>query len=199
MRSRYSRSVVGVIGSNGQAPTASGRAGTPRCGSDTTRRRSIDARRRFMRAHRPVACFHAPGISDSTLMPRAHVLAALGVVRRRGERPCGQLLARSASQRVQRVRRRGRTGRVAADLVQRDQPVVDVERRVLDALRRHRAGHLLELADEPQVLAALFLRNVVRAASAAAADEVEHDGRVPRIAPLGRADRVLDVAAVVRR
>ena len=38
--------------------------------------------------------------------------------------------------------------RITADFVQRKQPVVDVERGVLDAFRRHRARNLLELPDE---------------------------------------------------
>ena len=38
--------------------------------------------------------------------------------------------------------------RVAADLVQRREPEVAVERRVLDAFRRHRPGRLLKAHDE---------------------------------------------------
>ena len=63
---------------------------------------------------------------------------------------------------MQRLRRDTELVRLAADLVQRHQTVVDVERRVFDALGRHRARHLLELADELQMFAPLFLRNVIR-------------------------------------
>ena len=74
-----------------------------------------------------------------------------------------------------------------------------IERGVLDAFRGDRARHLLELADELHVLAALLLRDVVRLLQQQPADEIEHDARMPRVAPLGFVDRMIDVAAIVRR
>ena len=58
--------------------------------------------------------------------------------------------------------------RVAADLVERDQAVVDVEGRVLDSLGHHRRGHLLELAGEPPLLGPVLLGEAIRATPAAA-------------------------------
>ena len=46
---------------------------------------------------------------------------------------------------------------LAADLVERDQAVVDVEGGVLDPLGRHRRRHLLELAGEPPLLGPVLL------------------------------------------
>ncbi len=83
------------------------------------------------------------------------------------------------------------------DLVQRHEPVVDVEGGVLDALRGHRARHLLEFADELQVLAPLFFGDIVRFLQKKAADEIEHDAGMTRIAALGFGGRMLDVASVV--
>ena len=48
-------------------------------------------------------------------------------------------------------------GRVAADLVERDEPVVEVEGGVLHPLGHDRAGQLLELHDEPAALVTLLL------------------------------------------
>ena len=70
--------------------------------------------------------------------------------------PAGQLPLPLGHPVVHRRRIEAELRRIGADLVQREQPVVDVERRVLDALRRDRAGDLLELADEPRALLAFL-------------------------------------------
>jgi hypothetical protein len=84
--------------------------------------------------------------------PQPGVLASLGVVRRRREhraRPVGQA---GRVRCVERVQAGPEDARVTADLVERDEPEVAVERRVLDALGHHRAGQLLE-PHHPFVLA----------------------------------------------
>ena len=67
----------------------------------------------------------------------------------------GKRAARSAFARWNSVDGDPEAARVGADLVQREQPHVAVEGRVLDALRHHRAGRLLEARDELVVAALL--------------------------------------------
>ena len=74
--------------------------------------------------------------------------------------------------------------RLAADLVQRDQPVVAVEDRVLDGLGHHRAGGLLEAAGE-----------VERAGDVGAVVEVELQQPADELDRLVR----LDLAPVMAR
>ncbi len=76
---------------------ASGTAGTPRCGSDRTRRRWSRAPRRLMRAQRAVACFHAPGSSDRTFSrARTSSLRLVSCVDV-AESACGHRAARARS------------------------------------------------------------------------------------------------------
>ena len=56
--------------------------------------------------------------------------------------------------------------------------------------------HLLELADEPHVLVAFRVADVVGALEQQVADEVEDERRLAGVAPLGFERRVLDVLAV---
>ena len=79
---------------------------------------------------------------------RPNVLAPLGVVSgERGQTRGGIVWP---GRWFQRGATRGHAESVwlSADLVERDQPVIDVERRILQALGRDRSGHLLELAGE---------------------------------------------------
>ena len=80
--------------------------------------------------------------------PRSDVLAALGVVGGGGEQAVRPALQALGVQAVERRHRDAERLRLAADLVERDQPVVDVERRVLHGLGRDRAGRLLDLLHE---------------------------------------------------
>src|SRR5262249_49180358 len=83
---------------------------------------------------------------------RPHILAALGIVRRgRGEGP-RPALAALRELFVQERGRQAETVGVAADLVERQEAVELVERRVLDPLGDDGRRYLLELAGE----AALF-------------------------------------------
>ena len=98
---------------------------------------------------------HSSGSQESAVEARAYVAAALGVVRLRR-----QQLEREASRAlevrgVEVVDREREAAGVAADLVQAEQAVVAVERRVLDALRHHGRRRLLE-ADDERVVAALL-------------------------------------------
>ena len=42
--------------------------------------------------------------------------------------------------------------RIAADLIQREQTVVDIQGRIFEAFRHDRSGHLLEFADKTALL-----------------------------------------------
>ena len=90
------------------------------------------------------ALVHARERADA----RAHVARALRVVRLRREQL--QRMAREALERggVELVRADREAPGIAADLVQRREPEVAVERGVLDALRHHRPGRLLPANDE---------------------------------------------------
>jgi hypothetical protein len=84
--------------------------------------------------------------------PRAHVRGSFRVVREGREqraRPSRGLAL------VERLHRESEAAWIAADLVQRQQPGVAVEGRVLDALGHHRASRLLETRDELVVTALL--------------------------------------------
>ena len=80
--------------------------------------------------------------------PRAAVLAALGVVRGRGDhaaRPVPRLRDRPV---VQAIRTVPEGLRRSADLVKRDQPGVAVEERVLQSLGHDRSAELLETPED---------------------------------------------------
>ena len=100
--------------------------------------------------------------SESTREPRAHVLGALGVVRRAAEHGVGPAARALLRRGVERLQRDAEVRRMAADLVQRDEAVVAVERGVLHALRHHRRGELLEAHREVEHLAAGAARAAAR-------------------------------------
>ena len=54
------------------------------------------------------------------------------------------------------LRRHAETSGIAADLIQREQPVINVKDGVLEAFRHERPGHLLEAHDEMNPPAALL-------------------------------------------
>ena len=76
--------------------------------------------------------------------PRPRVLAALGVVGRGRQHRMRPMLGAFGVGVVERLQRSTESRRVAADLVQRDEAVEPVERRVLETLGRDGAGILLE-------------------------------------------------------
>ena len=78
----------------------------------------------------------------------ADVAAALRVVRLRRQQVAGKARGALDVGAVEIVDRQPEAVRVAADLVQRGQPHVPVERRVLDTLRHHRTGRLLPARHE---------------------------------------------------
>src|SRR2546425_836316 len=83
-------------------------------------------------------------------------------------------------------RRQAEQTGIAADLVQRDEAVVHIERGVLHALGHYRRRHLLELADEAALLSPFLLterRRVLQEQNIA--DEIEQSGVDGRVAPPG--------------
>ena len=104
-----------------------------RSGSSTVRPRWS-----IRRAARP-----APGSRARASSPRLVSCVAVAV------RPCGHSPARARIMRVKgrRADSAGRGG-IAADLVEREQAVVAIERGVLQRLRHHRPGELLHLEGE---------------------------------------------------
>ena len=149
------------------------------------------------RLHRSTAAHQSLGHLGEDVDPGADVLAPLGVVgrqRRQGVRPSG--LPGSVVG-VDRVGLEPEPARLAADLVERDQAVVDVERGVLDPLGRHRGRHLLELAGEPSLLGAVVLgERLGRLQQQHLADEAEDPAAQERVAGGRPPDGDLDGAAV---
>ena len=106
---------------------------------------------------------------------RTHVFAALRVVRRRREHRVRPQSGALRIRLVQRRRRHAVPAGIVADLVQTDQPVVAIHRRVLDAFRGDRRSDLLELHRELQHRAPHGIRTAFAAlAEQHVAQEVEH-------------------------
>ena len=88
--------------------------------------------------------------------------------------------------------------RLAADLVQRGEPVVNIEGGILQSLGHDRPGALLELENEMRVLRARFFIQVFRKTKEQdVAQEIEDRFFDRRVAALGRRDRSLDDRAIV--
>src|SRR3954471_19616556 len=81
---------------------------------------------------------------------RAYVFGALGVVSRAAEKRRRPAFRPLLARRVEALERDAEMRWMAADLVQSDQPVVAVERGVLDPLRHDRRRELLEAHREAQ-------------------------------------------------
>ena len=130
--------------------------------------------------------------------PRAHVLAPLVVVggaRQHGQRVVAQGLL---DQGVEGARAHAEVVRLAADLVEGDQAVVAVERGVLDRLRHHRPGELLEVHGGRDDVAALVAARADQIRRQRGVQEVE-DGVVDqRGLPARPAHRPVEVAPVLR-
>ena len=110
------------------------------------------------------------------------VLGAIGV----GTMECGD--------------RRGEPPRIRADFVERREPVVKIERRVFHAFGHHRGRELLESHRELDDLVALRLRpNLGEIGRQHRADEVEYRPLGRHRAPLRRASRRFDEAAILIR
>ena len=122
----------------------------------------------------PPRC-HSSGISESTLIrARTSSLRLVSWVEV-ASIACGHRARRSAFCAWKAAGDSPKRARVAAHLVERHQPVVEVERRVLDALGHHRAGHLLEAQHEAQARAPLGLGELLRGPQQErVAQEVEH-------------------------
>ncbi len=99
----------------------------------------------------------------------------------------------SLAARVELFERHAEPAGVAADLVERDQPVEVIEDRVLDPLGHHRAGVLLEPHDH------LGLERACDPELEQVAEELEQiDVDLGPVRP-GRLDRLVDVVPVGRR
>ena len=182
------------------ADQQSGRAGIRRCGSARAAPSTVRLWRRFRRLQRRTVRRHAAGIS---LMHVDAQRARLPSAWRRGSRwraSCaGQCSARSRLARVEGGHRHAEAVGLAADVVDRDQPVVAVQRGVLDALGRHRRGVLLQAPRERAV--ALAQARPARPAAAGRAARWRRksntlasagDAAAPRLA-----DRPVDELAVL--
>ena len=157
---------------------ASGRGGIPRW------RRGSAGRRRTCAAVRlvePAPAVHAGppvlGHLGEDVDPGADVLAALGVVGRQGRQGIGPSGLPVPVVGVDRLGPDAEPAGLAADLVERDQAVVDVEGRVLDPLGRHRRRHLLELAGEPPLLGPVLLAERSRASSSSSMSRMKRNTR----------------------
>ncbi len=80
------------------------------------------------------------------------------------------------------------------DLIERDEPVVDIEAGVLHPLRHDRPGELLELHYEERVLLPRFIADVLRPPQEQRCTYELEDGRARRTVPANRgADRTVDI------
>ena len=175
----------------------SGKAGIARCSRGPARPRPGRAAASLSRRQRSRRSFHSPGISDSTFSRARTSSPRLVSCVASGDSDHGHAAWRSCKKRCNSAGGGAEPAGVAADLVQRRQPVVDVERRVLDTLGRHRGRHLLELADEPPLLLLVRLRRRLRVVQQQhVAHEMEQRRRDGRVAALGLVDGGDDVAAV---
>ena len=94
-------------------------------------------------------CPHLGHLAES-VEPGAGILAALGIVGRRGAQTVGLSLAALEHRAVERRHRRTELRGLATDLVESQQAVVAIEGRVLDRLGHQRAARLLETNGELQ-------------------------------------------------
>ena len=131
---------------------------------------------------------------------RTHVFRALVVVGRGREHRVRPVCRALGARAVEGGHREAELAGIAADVVQRDEAVVSVERGVLDAFRRDRRRELLHLHRE--IVDALSQPGVCilgRFGEQHAAHELENR-RVGRVAAAARLrDRPVDVAPVLRR
>ncbi len=87
--------------------------------------------------------------------------------------------------------------RLAADLVERRQPIVNIKDRVLEPFRHNRSGKLLEFEHEMHVLLARFRIEILRKTKQQdVAKKIEDRLFDRRIAPFGRGNRALDYLSI---
>src|SRR4029450_12261591 len=108
----------------------------------------------------------------------ASVFAAFGARRRRGGQAMRPFGGPVGHPRMQRVGCNAELVRLASDFIERDQPVVEVQRRVLDAFGGDGTCYLLELADELHMLAPFFFGDVVRLLEQQATNKLEYKRRI---------------------
>ncbi len=132
------------------------------------------------------------------IQPVAHILAALGIVRRSRQHGVGRRSQPLAVRLMKVVGRDSEGIHRAADVIRRNEAVVDVEGGVLHALGHDRAGQLLEFQREVQ-LALIDLRTTFAVQQQRALQKIE-DGAVHlAIALLGPRDGLRDERAVPLR
>src|SRR4051794_41526754 len=87
--------------------------------------------------------------------------------------------------------------RLAPDLIQRGETIVDIKDRILEPFRHDRAGSLLKLQDELSVGHARFVVEVLRKTEEQYVAQIIEDRFLdPRIAALRRCDGALDHGAI---
>ena len=151
-----------VTSRSARSRAASGKADIPRSRRAPRSRRCSLFQRRLIDAPALESWRQSCGTLGDRHHPRAHVFAPLRVVggsREQRRRPIALPLAIAL---VKFVDADPEMLRLAADFVQRGQPVVNVERRILQALRHDRPGALLEFQNEMRVLGARFLVQIFR-------------------------------------
>ena len=96
------------------------------------------------------------------------------------------------------LRRGAEVVRLASDLIECDEPVIDIEGRILDALGGDGAGALLKFHHKAEMLRAAGLVDILRETAASyLAQELEDRGLHAGIAPPGGAHGAVDDLAVV--
>ena len=134
------------------------------------------------------------------VQPCTHVLGALAVVRGGGQDGVRPVRGAVGVRPVQAAHGHAERARVAADLVQRDEPAVAVEGRVLHTLGGHRRAELLEAQREA---AHAFAQAVGRTFLGLRQQRTVHEVEDGRIGGVPAAPRLrhgpVDVAPVLRR
>src|SRR6185436_15851441 len=85
------------------------------------------------------------------------ILASFGIVRRAGVKSVRPAFGAAPVKTMEFIDRDAKTVRIAADVVEREQPARNVERRVLEALGHQRPGELLKAHDEMRPAAAILV------------------------------------------
>src|SRR5260370_19181522 len=146
-------------------------------------------------AHRPL-----PGVGHfrEYVNSRAHILAALGVMRRSGGQRVRPFMEPALVASMKGFDRDATRGWIAADFVQRSERIKPVERGVFESFRHHRAGELLDAQSKVEPFRAPgFVQALGMIQQQHRRKEVEGEFAERGVSALGGIDRGHYVAAIL--
>lgn len=139
------------------------------------------------------------GISESTLMRARSVLSALGVMRGGCAHAMRPQLAPNEVAAVERIHRHAEPLRATAHFVQGCQRIITIEGGILNALRHHGRGQLLEVHGEHMALGPLGFVQAFRVLPEQyALEKIEGSFADGRVSPFGFANGTDNLLPVVR-